>query len=152
MKHDAEPFTPIVIELEADFWRLIWQSIDLLRFLTPVGSCRTLRCVVDRLNSYHVSLEELALPHARPDITRNTQWFLSCVEIARDFDWHLFQRGGLTNEPIQLRIPNVVERSECPDGTWYIKEGVHRTLVAAVLLDQRRIEWRPFQAVVMTPI
>lgn len=145
----AEPFTQVVLDREADFWRLIWQSVDLLRFLTPVGSCRTLRCVVDRLNSYHVGLEELALPDARPDITRNTQWFVSCVDIARDFDWRLFQGGGSTDEAIQLRIPNVVERSECPDGTRYIKEGVHQTLAGAVLLDQRKIEWRPFQAVVL---
>jgi len=87
----TEPFTPTVVEREADFWRLIWQSVDLLRFLTPVGRCRTLRCVVDRLNSYHVTIDELAASDARPDITRYTDWFVSCVHIALSFDWNRFE-------------------------------------------------------------
>jgi hypothetical protein len=147
----ADRFLSIYIEKEPDFWRLIWQSVDLTRFLTPVGKCRTLRCVVDRLKPYNVSLEELAQPKARCDITRNTDWFVPCMQLAQDFDWDRFESLGSIQQAIRVRAPNPIERSECPDGTWYIKEGVHRTLVAAVLLDQKKISWRPFSVLRLEP-
>jgi len=100
--------------------------------------------VVDRLKRYRVGLEELAQARARPDITRNVEWFHPCVDLLRNFDWDRFEGRGSGTEAIHVRTPNVVERSECPDGTWYVQEGVHRTLVAAVLLCQRSIPWRPF--------
>lgn len=94
-----------------------------------------------------VSLEELGDPSARPDLVRNVDWFRSCVGMADAFDWDLFEGGRLNGDPIRLRYPNPIERQECPRATWYIVEGVHRTLVAGALLDQRRIVWRPFRAI-----
>jgi hypothetical protein len=105
-----------------------------------------MRCVVERFNGFHTTLEELALSEARPDIHRNTDWFVSCASLSREFEWERFEGDGSEDTAIQLRTPNVIERSEAPGGTWYIKEGVHRMLVAAVLLDSGAISWRPFRA------
>jgi hypothetical protein len=94
----------LLIESEVDFWKLIWQSVDLTRFLTPVGQCRTLRCVLDRPKNYNVSLEELADPRARPDITRNTEWFRPCVRLARNFDWRRFE-GHISPSSSKHQVP-----------------------------------------------
>jgi hypothetical protein len=74
-------------------------------------------------------------------------WFRPCVEIARHFSWALFEGLVSNADPIRLRVMNQVERGECPGGRWYLAEGVHRTLAAGVLLDQRLVQWRPFTAV-----
>ena len=144
-----EAFRVIHIEREADFWKLCWQSVDIYRFLTPVGLCRNLRCVVDRMKTLDVSLAELADPHARQDLARNAAWFEVCVAIAANFNWARFQGSGSAGEAIRLRFVNHVERGECPGATWYIADGVHRTLVAAVLLDQGVIQWRPVNAITL---
>ena len=141
-------YKPHLIELraEADFWALCWQSVDLYRFLTPAGQCRTLRCVVKRLNALNVGLTELADLSARMDLVRNVDWFQPCLPIARHFDWVRFERLGEIDEMIRLRRVYPSERTQCPGSTWYTAEGVHRTLVAAVLLAEGSIHWRPFMA------
>jgi hypothetical protein len=136
----------VLIEAEADFWSLIWQSVELTRFLTPVGACRTLRCVVDRLTMLGVTLDELARPDVRPDIVRSPAWFRSCALLEHRFDWDRFPGDGSDQHSLKVRSANDVERAECPTGTWYVLEGVHRMLAAAVLLDRGLISWRPFSA------
>jgi hypothetical protein len=136
----------VEIRREAEFWNLCWQSVPMYRFLTPVGRCRSLRCVVDRLKQLNVGLSELGDVSARMDLVRNVEWFQHCLDLARTFDWARFEGSVLGADPIRLRIVNQIERGECPGATWYIADGVHRTLAAAVLLDQQRIRWRPFTA------
>src|SRR5260370_33391772 len=142
---------PVDIERETDFWNLCWQSVDIYRFLTPVGRCRNLRCVADRVKECDVTFEELADPYARQDLVRNVEWFKPCVAIANNFDWARFGASPSSENAIRLRYTNYVERREVPGAMWSIAEGVHRTLVAAVLLDQRRIRWQSFSAVTSEP-
>jgi hypothetical protein len=136
------------ISTEPEFWRLCWQSVPHYRFLTPVGQCRDLRCVVSRLRKLHVTLDELADDRARPDLSRYVEWFSSCARIAKAFDWDKFE-GSSGGDMVRLRPINMIEGGECRESTWYIAEGVHRTLVAGVLLDQGRIQWRPFKVVLV---
>jgi len=143
----SERLRPVHALHEAEFWKLCWQSVDIYRFLTPVGHCRNLRCVVDRLKKCGASLAQLADPYARQDLVRNTDWFRVCADMANDFDWARFRGSGSHDHPIRLRFVNQIERGECPRATWYVADGVHRTLVAGVLLDQKGIAWQPFTAV-----
>ena len=94
-----------------------------------------------------MSFDQLADPHARQDLARNTDWFQVCADIAKEFDWARFRGSGSDDDSIWLRPVNQIERGECPGSTWYVADGVHRTLVAAVLLDQEAISWQPFTAI-----
>lgn len=118
------------------FLSLVWQSTEKTRPLTPVGAPRTLRDCVARLHVYNWSFLRL----------RDTgyPWFDTCVALDQEFDYGKF--GWVALVPL-----NDHERRESPSGTYYVFDGVHKTLVLAKKLVRQEVPYEPVDALLLTP-
>ena len=118
---------------------LAWQETDHTRELTEPPP-RTLRAVAERILDQYGSFDRLvSVPPIRGRL--DPKWFAICAELARTFDWDKFGKPWL--------VPaKAGERRGSPETALYVCEGVHRTLVVAVGLLNRTVEWRPMLAVV----
>ncbi len=113
-----------------DFFKLVWQSSDETRELTPLRHPRTLADCASRLSRFSWSFDRL--------VEQGWPWF---AEIDKDFD---FSKFGL----IFLNPLNEVERQETPQGNYYIYDGVHRSIVLAKrLMTTEATEYRPVQGI-----
>lgn len=117
----------------ADFFKLVWQSSDETRPLAPLRHPRTLGDCALRLSHFSWSFDRL--------VELGWPWFAACAEIDKAFDLSKF---GL----IFLNPLNEVERGEAPQGSYYIYDGVHRSIVLAKRLTApSAAEYRPIQAI-----
>jgi hypothetical protein len=119
-----------------EFLRLVWQSIPATRPLTPVGEPRTLFDCAIRLSTFGWDFQTLV--HA------GFEWFRPCVDIDKAFDYGKLGLVALTplNEP---------ERRESAGGTYYIYDGVHKSIVLAKRLLRRETEYEPVHVLLLTP-
>ncbi len=123
---------------QEEFLSLAWQETDHTRQLTEPPP-RTLRAVARRLLDQYGSFERLVSALPIPG-RLDPNWFASCAELARAFDWDKFGKPWLV--PAKSS-----ERQRSPETSLYVCEGVHRTIVAAVGLLDRSIDWRPVVAI-----
>ena len=98
------------------FLTLIWQSINDARPIVPVDRPRTLRDCAARLAAFEWRFEKL--------VDEGYHWFAKCVAIDAAFDHSKFAWMALT-------LSNVSEQQETPGGTYYIYDGVHKSIVLA---------------------
>lgn len=124
------------LETEAEFMKLVWQSVNDTRPLTPPGQPRTLRDCAKRLESYGWSFRQLC--------EAGYSWFDKCVAIDQGFDYQKF--GWLAVVPL-----NSHEQRESPSGTYYIFDGVHKAIVLAKKLARRELSYKPVEALLLTP-
>ncbi len=118
---------------------LAWQETDHTRQLTEPPP-RTLRSVAERLLDQYGSFERLVAAPPIPGRLDPT-WFAGCAELTRAFDLDKFGKPWL--------VPaKASEQRGSPETTLYVCEGVHRTLVVAVGLLDRKVNWKPMLAVV----
>ena len=129
-------YTLLALHEAGDFLSLIWQSVDETHALAPVGSPRTLRDCADRLRGFNWSFPDL--------INSGHQWFEQCVDIDDAFDISKF--GCLA-----LMHPTSNELQSTPSGTYYIYDGVHKSIVYAKKLLRNEIEYRPIEAILIEP-
>lgn len=120
----------------AAFLALIWQSTNDTRPLAPVQQPRTLIGCASRLAAFEWRFENLA--------QAGYPWFGKCETIDTDFDRSSFGQLALT--PC-----TVSERHASPGGTYYIYDGVHKSIVLAKKLFRREIEYEPVEALLLTP-
>jgi hypothetical protein len=127
-----------VLSLRAanEFFSLVWQSINAARPLVPVGQPRTLRDCAGRLAQYKWSFNRL--------VDAGYSWFGTCVDIDAGFDYSRFGWPALT-------LCNNSELQETPAGTYYIYDGVHKSIVLAKKLLNGEIEYKPLEALLLTP-
>lgn len=121
---------------KAEFLKLVWQSIDATRSLTPVGEPRTLSDCANRLSAFGWEFQTL--------VQAGFEWFRRSVDIDAAFDYGKLGLVALTplNEP---------ERRETPAGNYYIYDGVHKSIVLAKRLLRRETEYEPVQVLLLTP-
>lgn len=118
------------------FLALIWQSINEARPLVPVGQPRTLRDCAARLAPFGWRFERL--------VDEGYSWFAKCLDIDAAFDRSKFGWIALTPS-------NTSEQKETPQGTYYIYDGVHKSIVLAKKLLRREVEYAPLEALLLTP-
>jgi len=118
------------------FLSLIWQSINQARPLVPVGQPRTLRDCAARLAGFGWHFQTL--------VDEGYPWFSKCLAIDAAFDRSKF--GWLALTP-----PYVSEQKETPQGTHYVYDGVHKSIVLAKRLIRREIEYASVEALLLTP-
>src|SRR6266849_8380569 len=94
-----------ILSTREEFLRLVWQSIDATRPLTPVGEPRTLSDCANRLSTFGWEFQAL--------VQAGFEWFRRCVDIDKAFD---YRKVGL----VALTPLNAPEGCETPGGNYYI--------------------------------
>jgi hypothetical protein len=126
------------------FLSLIWQESDSARFLTPPDKPRTLRDVAGRFvgaqHTFVGCMETMGMPLNM----HNPHWFRKCLAIENDFS---YDRLG----PVVLVSATDAERRQSPEGTFYIFDGIHKTLVLSVLFLQGRVAFESVLAFLIVP-
>lgn len=118
------------------FYSLIWQDIPKTKFLTPPGNPRTLHDVAQRLVGLKTTFNKLCAD--------SSDWFVKCQEIDAKFSYsHL---GWVI-----IVEPNNREKEQTPKGTYYIYDGVHKTLVLAKRLILGETFYRPVETLLILP-
>src|SRR5713226_3379394 len=119
-----------------EFLRLVWQSTDATRPLTPVGEARTLFDCASRLSKFGREFQPL--------VQAGFEWFRRCVDIDAAFD---YGKVGL----VALTPLNEQEKRETLAGNYYIYDGVHKSIVLAKRLLRGETEYEPVQVLLLTP-
>src|SRR5713101_2802103 len=124
------------LDTREEFLRLVWQSINATRPLTPVGEARTLFDCASRLSTFGWEFQPL--------VQAGFEWFRRCVDIDAAFD---NGKVGL----VALTPLNEAERRETPAGNYYIYDGVHKSIVLAKRLLRGETEYESVQVLLLTP-
>jgi hypothetical protein len=132
------------LEDEESFLSLIWQESDPARLLTPRGEPRTLNDVGGRLLSNQHTFEALSKEIGLPRTQHQPEWFTKCLQIDANFDFNMF--GWVT-----LVSPTDKERSQSPEGSFYVFDGIHKTLVLTKRLLKHETCFQPVQALFLVP-
>src|SRR6266849_2775770 len=119
-----------------EFLKLVWQSIDDTRPLTPVGEPRTLSDCASRLSIFGWEFQTL--------VQAGFEWFRPCVDIDKAFD---YGKLGL----VALTPLNELEKRETIRGNYYIYDGVNKSIVLAKRLLRRETGYEPVQVLLLTP-
>lgn len=134
----------ITLEDQDSFLSLIWQEIDDSRLLTPRCQPRTLREVAMRFIHAGYNYESLACDIGLSHNQHQPAWFAKCIPIANSFSYEAF--GSIALVPA-----NDSERTQSPTGSFYIYDGIHKTLVLSTLLLSEQIAFQPLEAILLTP-
>jgi len=134
----------ITLEDADSFLSLIWQEIDDSRLLTPRGQPRTLRDVAHRLITRENTFEGLAQDQGLSAQHHKPAWFEKCIPIANNFSYEAF--GFIAVVPA-----TDAEQKQSPNGSFYIFDGTHKTIVLSTLLIKKQIKYKPVQAVLLIP-
>jgi hypothetical protein len=132
------------LEDEKSFLSLIWQEIDPTRLLTPHGQPRTLGAITDRLIKQSWTFASLSNPMGLPPTQHNPVAFEKFEKMNSAFDIAAF-------DFIAVVAANDSEWHQSPDGTFYIYDGVHRTLVFAHRVLNKQTSYQPIEALLITP-
>jgi hypothetical protein len=124
------------IDREDEFLRLVWQSNEDTRLLTPLGKPRTLFDCASRLLTFGWQFQRL--------VQAGWNWFRPCVDIDTAFDYGKVGLVGLT--PLVES-----EKRETVAGNYYIYDGVHKSIVLAKRLLRRETGYSPVQVLLLTP-
>ena len=124
------------LETEAEFMSLVWQTIDPTRPLAPHGRPRSLRDCASRLSSFRWTFEAL--------VQTGYPWFEKCVPIDAAFTFEQFGLVAIT--PL---LPG--ELKETPYGSYYIYDGVHKSIVLAKRLLRGEVQYTPVEALLLEP-
>lgn len=131
------------IDDEGTFLSLIWQESHPSRLLTPNGQPRTLRDVGERLIRGY-TFESLTKPLGLPPSQHDPKWFERCVRIDAAFDFNQF---GC----IAVVAANDKERKQSPSGSFYLFDGMHRTLVLAKRLLKKETTFQGIEVLYLVP-
>ena len=121
---------------EDELLDLVWQSSPETCILAPPDQPRTLGDCALRLFQFGWAFDRL--------VEQGNPWFDTCTEIDKAFDYSKFGSIALT----PLTPP---EKAETPKGSYYIYDGVHRSIVLAKKLIRGAIEYKPVQAILFEP-
>lgn len=132
------------LEDQDSFLSLIWQESDPARLLTPSGHSRTLREVAERVVRKNWTFEELSGDLGKSETQHHPKWFDPCARINREFDYAQF--GWLALVPATDN-----ERLQSPFGSFYLFDGMHKSLVLATRLLRGETQYRPVEALYLLP-
>ena len=134
----------ISLEDKATFLSLIWQTINQSRLLTPNYESRILYDVTKRMLENSWTFKKLSANLGLPKNQHNPEWFRTCFEIDKKFDFERF--GWITIVPAKN-----CEQTESPKGSFYIYDGVHKSLVLSKRLLRNETEFQPIEALYILP-
>lgn len=124
------------------FLNLIWHSIDASRILTPQNAPRTLKDVATRMIDNNFTFKGFSSKeysgHYSPE------WFKFCPKYYEDFD---FKKFG----SIILNCPKPEENKQSPNGSFYISDGSHKSLVLAYKILRQKIEFQQIHCLLFFP-
>jgi len=126
----------LTLETEDEFLRLVWQAIDETRPLTPKSQPRSLKDCASRLAFFGWSFE--ALVHG------GFPWFQECTDIDVAFDFG--KVGWVAVTPLVKD-----ELRETPHGSYYIYDGVHKSIVLAKRILRRELHYYPMEVLLLEP-
>ncbi len=126
----------LILETENEFLDLVWQAVPATRPLTPQGHPRSLRDCASRLASVGWSFEAL--------VEAGYPWFQTCNIIDRAFD--IDKVGCVAVTPLVA-----TEAQDTPHGTYYVYDGVHKSIVLAKRLLRREVQYAPMKALLLEP-
>jgi hypothetical protein len=129
---------------KATFMSLIWQEVGVSRILTPEGKSRTLADVAKRMSDFGYSFHDLSNESKKYQDEYDPSWFNTCRKIDEEFDFNKFVW-------LVLVLPNESEKKQSPDGTFYIHDGVHRSLVLAKKLFYGETKYQKIKALLIVP-
>jgi hypothetical protein len=129
---------------EESFLSLIWQEINETRLLTPAKQSRTLFDVATRFVQNGYTFEGLNKDMGLARKQHQPEWFSKCIPIDSEFDFAHF--GWIV---LVSAIDH--EREQSPNGSFYVFDGVHKTLVLAKRLIAREITFQPIEALLLLP-
>jgi hypothetical protein len=132
------------LEDEESFLSLIWQEADPARLLTPAGQPRTLREVAQRVLDRGSTFGDLSLDLGLDRNQHRPEWFKPCCKIDSDFQYARF--GWLTLVPACDS-----ERQQSPHGSFYLFDGMHKSLVLATRLLRKETTYQAIEAIYMLP-
>lgn len=139
-------FYEISIEDVESFNSLIWHCHRHTKLLTPGtlfgGKLYSLEDVTTRFFELSLSFKELYEGKIKGDYLPG--WFQPCINLEKNFDYKKMNPLILTN------TSNGVRR-QCPNGTFQIVDGVHRSLVLSVLIKRKMIQFEPLKAILIFP-
>jgi hypothetical protein len=133
----------VTFEDSESYLSLIWQEIDGIRLLAT-GESRTLGDIAQRIVDQGVTFKMLATDLGKPDRIHDPDWFKPCVTVDKEFDFSKF--GWLTIVP-----GTDSERRQSPKGSFYIHDGVHKSLVLAKRLLGDGIRFQSVQGLLILP-
>lgn len=134
----------ISLEDSATFLSLIWQEISKSRLLTPNNESRILYDVTKRMLENSWTFEKLSANLGLPKHQHNPEWFKTCFEIDKEFDFERF--GWVTIVPATK-----YEQTQSPEGSFYIYDGAHKSLVLSKRLLRNETEFQPIEALYILP-
>jgi hypothetical protein len=119
-----------------EFFQLVWQSSRETTPLAPPRHPRTLHNCASRLSQFGWEFDRL--------VEHGHSWFSTCAGIDKAFDYSKF--GFIAVTPLTSS-----ERHETPEGSYYIYDGVHRSIVLAKKLLREEIAYSPVQTILLEP-
>lgn len=126
------------------FLSLIWQEIDPTRLLTPRGQPRTLLDVAGRMVKNKWTFSSLCRPMGLMPTCHDPAAFESFEKLNTGFDINKFDFIAVTPATDS-------EKLQSPSGTYYIYDGVHKSLVLAYRILNGQSIYQPVEALLMTP-
>ena len=143
LKKEGEYFM-IDLEDEDSFYSLIWQQSDQARLLTPSDQPCCLSDIGKRFNEMNYTFDQLSKPMHLPRSKHDPNWFIACEKIYSTFD---IEKFGI----ISVVPANDNEQKQSTAGSFYIFDGMHKTLVLAVKLLNHEITFSPIKVLLMLP-
>lgn len=132
------------LEDEAAFLSLIWLQSSPVRLLALNGRPRTLRDVGERLLRNGHTFESLSQDMGLRREQHHPEWFEPCVRIDRHFDYGQF--GW-----VAVVASNNDEQRDSRLGSFYLFDGMHKTLVLAKRLLRKETIYQPVDALYLVP-
>jgi len=126
----------LMLETEDEFLRLVWQAIPETRPLTPKAQPRSLKDCASRLALFDWNFEALV----RDDFP----WFQKCTDIDLAFDFG--KVGWIAVTPLVAG-----EQKETPHGSYYIYDGVHKSIVLAKRILRGELQYCAIEVLLLEP-
>jgi len=140
----AETLYDGVLETRQEFLHLIWHEVDPSRILTPPREPRALEDVVQRMIEQNWDFTMLSKGEIHSEINYEPSWFKQCEKIDMNFDHERL-------DWVILVPAKPDEKEQSPDGTHYIYDGCHKTLVYAHRLLTDKDTYKPVRFLMVNP-
>lgn len=141
---DAEKIYHVRFQDDERFLALIFPEMDGCRILTPPDEPRTLRDVANRILYNEWTFEDLVEDKGLNPKLHDPAMFAKTRYLDENFDYEKF--GMLILAP-----SNEEEREQSPDGSFFLYDGFHRSLVLAKYLLEEEVEYQQVEGIMVIP-
>jgi hypothetical protein len=141
---DAKKIYHVRFQDDERFLSLIFPEMDGCRILTPPDESRTLRDVAHRILYNEWTFEDLVEDMGLAPKLHDPGMFAKSRYLDENFDYEKF---GL----LILAPSTEEEREQSPDGSFFIYDGFHRSLVLAKYLLEEEIDYQQVEGILVIP-